>query len=222
MLLFQKCKSIAFDEWANVATASELLNGLLNDVLKPLKKKDLEFIFYFGDPGKTLFFQVDEILHIINKFTLQGRVTLVLDEHEAISLWMMLNGELPNTTFNVNTAPGLKKKCFSIFRTMNINRLLIYSVNSVIVFSEDQQFIFARRDLDQIVEIVSDARDKFITGFSFGLLRQLDIQHCIALGLVAFGAHTEIKNNPKPTDLLLYIEKWIADEGQSNGTFLYQ
>jgi hypothetical protein len=212
MLLFQKCRSVAFDELPNVARASELLNGLLNDVLKPLKKTDLDFIFYLGAPGRTLFFNADEMLHMINKFTLQGRVTFVLDEHEAINLWMMLNGELPNTTLSVNTATGLKKKCFSIFRTLNIDRLLIYSVNSVIIFSEDQQFIFARRDHDQIVEITSDVRDKFIAGFGFGLLCRLDIQHCIALGMILFGAHIEINNNPDPADLLLYIEKWLADQ----------
>jgi hypothetical protein len=128
---------------------------------------------------------------------------------------MALNGEMPNTTFNINTPHGLKKKCFSLLRTMNINRLLIYSVNSVILFSEDQQFIFARRDFDQIAEITADARDKFITGFSFGLLNKLEIRHCIALGL--------IMNIPAGTaELLSYIEKWIADQSQNNDKYLYQ
>lgn len=221
-ILFQNCGSVAFDEWANVSGASALWLGLLNDVLKPLKKKDLDFIFYMGNPGKTSYFQIDELLHIVNKFSAQGRVTFVLDEHEAINLWMVLSGELPNTTLSVNTAPGLKRKCFSIFRTMNINRLLIYSDNNVILFSEDQQFIFARRDQEQISEIAADSRDKFITGFSFGLLRQLDIQHCIALGLIMLGTYAEVKNNPDISDLLLYIDKWIADIEQTNNAFLYQ
>lgn len=222
MLLFKKCRSVAFDEWAVLAGASVLLNGLLDDVLQPLNKKDLDFIFYLGDPAKTLFFQVDGLLDIINRFTLQGKVTFILDEYEAINLWLMLSGEMPNTTFNINTSLGLKKKCFSILRTMNLSRLLIYSVNNVILFSEDQQFIFARGDLDQLVEITAGARDKFITGFSFGLLSRLEMQHCIALGLIMLGAHTEINNSCNPADLLLHIREWIEEESQNNQTFLYQ
>jgi hypothetical protein len=218
--LFQKCQSIAFSEWTSLTNASQLWLGILNDILKPLHK--IDFIFYLGDPGKTLFFQIDEILYMINKFTLQGKVTLVLDEHEAISLWMVLSGELPNTSFTINTAFGLKRKCFSIFRTMNINRLLIYSVNNVILFSDEQQFIFSRRTTDLLAEIPADARDRFITGFSFGLLRQLDIQHCIALGMITSGAHNDIKNNPDPAALLLYINTWIADQIQADSNFLYQ
>lgn len=221
-LLFQKCRSVTFNNWANQAGASGLLTGLFDDVIKPLNKKNLDFIFYVDDPGKTLFFRIDEILHIVNKFNVQGKVTFVLDEYEAINLWMILNGEMPDTTFNINTPYGLKKKCFSILRTMNINRLLIYSVNNVILFSEDRQFIFARRDLDQIAEIAAEARDKFITGFSFGLLSKLDIQHCIALGLSMLGVQIEMNTPPGAAELVSYIEKWIADQDQNNDRYLYQ
>src|ERR1700754_3508561 len=59
-VLFKHCRTIAFGDWANESDASDLWTGLLSDVIKPLKKKDLDFIFYLGDPDKMLFFQVDE------------------------------------------------------------------------------------------------------------------------------------------------------------------
>lgn len=222
LLLFQKCRAVTFNDWTNLAGTSGLLTGLFNDVIKPLNNKNLDFIFYLDDPGKALFFQIDEILHLINKFSIQSKTTFVLDEYEAINLWMTLNGEMPNTTFNISTPYGLKKKCFSLLRTMNINRLLIYSVNSVIIFSEDRQFIFARRDFDQIAEITAEARDKFITGFSFGLLSKLDIQHCIALGLIMLGVQTEMNLPFGAAELILYIENWIADQDPNNDRYLYQ
>ncbi|SEM80170.1 hypothetical protein SAMN05192574_101854 [Mucilaginibacter gossypiicola] len=221
-LLFKKCRAITFNHWTDLADTSSLLSGLFNDVIKPLVKQHLDFIFYLDDPGKKLLFQIDNILHVIEKFNMKGKVTFVLDEFEAVNLWMVLNGEMPNTTFNINTPNGLKKKCFSLLRTMNINRLLIYSINSVILFSEDQQFIFARRDFEEIAEIAADARDKFITGFSFGLLSKLDIQQCVALGLIMLGVQTEMKIPAGTTELLSYIEKWIADQGRSNDQYLYQ
>jgi uncharacterized protein YebE (UPF0316 family) len=222
LLLFKKCRAITFNRWTDLADTSSSLTGLFNDVIKPLDKQNLDFIFYLDDPGKKLFFETDNILHVIDKFSMKDKVTFVLDEFEAVNLWMLMNGEMPNTTFNINTPYGLKKKCFSLLRTMNINRLLIYSVNSVILFSEDQQFIFARRDFDQIAEIATDARDKFITGFSFGLLNKLDIRHSVALGLIMVGVQIEINIPAGTTELLSYIEKWIADQGRNNDRYLYQ
>ncbi|SDH17562.1 hypothetical protein [Mucilaginibacter gossypii] len=222
LLLFKKCSAITFNDWTDLVGTSGLLTGLFDDVIKPLNKSNLDFIFYLDDPGKTLFYQIDNIHQIVNKFGIKGKVTFVLDEFEAVNLWMVLNGEMPNTTFSINTPYGLKKKCFSILRTMSINRLLIYSVNSVILFSEEQQFIFARRDFDQIAEIAADARDKFITGFSFGLLSKLDIQHCIALGLIMLGVQTEMKIPAGTAELLMYVEKWLADHDQNNDKYLYQ
>src|ERR1041385_6653213 len=44
--IFNNCRTIAFDDWATLTGASVLWDGLLTDVIKPLGKTDLEFIFY--------------------------------------------------------------------------------------------------------------------------------------------------------------------------------
>lgn len=220
--LFQHCRTIAFDDWADVANSSDLWDGLLSDVIRPLKKTDLDFIFYLGDPAKRLSFQVDEILDIISEFSKHGRVTFCLDENEAVKLWMVLNGEHPDTTFKNYTPGELKRKYFSIFRTMSIDRLLIYSVNDAILFSNDQQFVLTRKIVDYSIEIAKDARDNFVAGFTIGLLQQLEIQHCIALGLIVFGAYGEYKTCPDQAALIAYIERWIADLEKPDAINLYQ
>src|SRR3569833_1070657 len=96
--LFRHCRTIAFDDWANVAGSSDLWDGLLSDVIRPLQKNDLDFIFYLGDPGRRLSFEVDEILDIISEFSKHGCVSFCLDENEAVKLWMVLNGEPPENT----------------------------------------------------------------------------------------------------------------------------
>jgi len=220
--LFQACRTIAFDDWADVANSSDLWDGLLRDVIRPLAKKDLDFIFYLGDPAERLSFQVDEILDIISEFSKHGRVTFCLDESEAIKLWMVLNGESPDSTLNAFALSDLKKKYFSIFRTMTVDRLLIYSVNDALVYSEDQQFVLTRQVVDYDLEIAKDARDNFIAGFAMGLILQLDIKYCIALGLIVFGAHGDNNSNPDKDALLTYIEKWIFDLNSEARINLYQ
>lgn len=220
--LFQACRTIAFDDWANVANSSDLWDGLLSDVIRPLRKKDLDFIFYLGDPAEKLSFQVDEILDIISEFSKHGRVTFCLDESEAIKLWMVLNGERPDSALKAFAPSDLKRKYSSIFRTMTVDQLLIYSANNALLYSEDQQFALTRKVVDYNIEVAKDARDNFIAGFAIGLILQLDIRYCIALGLIVFGAHGENSSNPDKDALLAYIEKWIIDLNNDDGINLYQ
>ncbi len=220
--LFRACRTIAFDDWANVANSSDLWTGLLSDVLRPLPKKNLDFIFYLGDPAKKLFFQVDEILDIISEFSKHGRVTFCLDESEAVKLWMVLNGESLDSVSRTFTPGDLKRKYFSIFRTMAVDQLLIWSANDAMVYSEEQQFVLTRKVVDQNIEIAEDARDNFVAGFAIGLILQLDIKYCIALGLIVFGSHGENNSNPDKDDLLAYIEKWIVDLNNEDIISLYQ
>ena len=87
--LFTSCHVISFADWSDIFGASDLWDGLLRDIIKPLPKKQFEFIFYLGDPTKRSVQEVDEILDIISDFSNYGRVTFVLNEEEACKLWMI-------------------------------------------------------------------------------------------------------------------------------------
>lgn len=220
--LFRKCRTIAFDDWAMMINASELWRELLSAVVAPLEKQDLEFIFYLGNAGGKLSLQVDEALKTISDFSVHGKVTLALDENEAISLWKMLNGVQASTVLEHQTAGDLKKKYFSIFNTIGITRLLIYSSNDAILLSSDDQFVFSRKTVSSATEIADSARHNFVEGFSIGLLLELDLIYCIALGLIVFGSYGENEALRDQKTLLSYIEKWIIDLNRPDSIFLYQ
>ena len=220
--LFNDCRTIAFDDWATLSGASALWERLLTNVIKPLGKTDLEFIFYLGDPMTKLSFEVDEALDIISAFSLHGKATFALDGNEAFKLWMMLNGVQPDTAVAEQSPADLKKKYFSIFRTMSIARLLIYSANDAMLYADDQQFVLSRKKVAHSIEIASDARQNFIEGYSVGLLMQLDIAHCIALGLIVFGSQGESKTGLEKTDLYNYVRNWTEDLQKPEEIQLYQ
>ncbi|WPU95743.1 hypothetical protein SNE25_09455 [Mucilaginibacter sabulilitoris] len=60
--LFNNCHTIAFDDWATLRGASVLWNELLINVIKPLGKTGLQYIFYLGNPMGKFSFEVDEAL----------------------------------------------------------------------------------------------------------------------------------------------------------------
>jgi hypothetical protein len=220
--LFRHCRTIAFDNWSSLIGASDLWNGLLIDVIKPIEKKDVEFIFYLGDPLTKLSFQVDEALDIISDFSLYGQVTFALDEEEASKLWMVLNGVRADTPVAHQIAPDLNRKYLSIFRTMKVTRLLIYSATNAVLFAKQQQFVLARRKVAQTTEMAMNARQNFIAGFSIGLLLQLNMAHCLALGLVVFEILGQHKVHLNKENLLEYIDQWINDLQKPETIYLYQ
>lgn len=98
-----------------MCTTADFWDKLYEDVIKPLHKRDFEFIFHLGDVTKKYAFEVEEMLDIMGDYTSHGRVTLVLDENEADSLYNKLNGPSLKT----------KEKYRFLFDTMNIDMLLI-------------------------------------------------------------------------------------------------
>jgi len=220
--LFQHCRTIAFDNWSGIIGASDLWSGLLADVIKPIKKKDFEFVFYLGDPQKKLSFQVDEAIDIISDFSRYGQVTFALDENEALKLWRVLNGiELDTPVIN-QSIHDLNRKYISIFRTMNVTRLLIYSASKAIVFTKEQQFVLARKKIASTIEMAINARQNFVAGFSISLLFQLDMVHGLALALVVFESLGEQKKRLDQKDLLAHIDLWIEDLQKPESMYLYQ
>jgi hypothetical protein len=113
--LFSNCSIIQLMDWATTDGASDFWDELYEDVIKPLNKRDFEFIFHLGDVTKKHAFEVEEILDIMGDYSSFGRVTLVLNENEADILWNKLNGPSQET---------IEKYRF-LFNTMNIDMLLI-------------------------------------------------------------------------------------------------
>ena len=208
--LFIDCQIVAFSDWANVHNGSDLWYGLLSDAIKPLRRKDFDFIFYLGDASKKLFFEVDEILDIISEFSLYGRVTFALDEVEAAKLWALLNGENPETVqFDFNSQ-GARKKYFSLFNTVNIAHLIIYSQRQAMLFSQGAQFEMLRRseNHDRPTDV---ERGNFIDGFGLGLSQKLEVFQCLALGIIAAGASAENGSIISPQQLCTYASKWLSE-----------
>jgi len=129
-----------------------------------------------------LVFETDEILDIISEYSSYGKAPLVLDETEADRLWSIVNGWNPGSTHISYKSQRAIEKYLSIFNTIRIDFLVIFSVNRTILLSREQRFEFAGRSLNN-ANASKFAKDCFDAGYQLGLLLKLKITHCIALGL---------------------------------------
>lgn len=205
--IFGNSPVIEFADWAGADNASGCWDGLYTDVIKSLDKRDLHFIFHLGDVAKKLVFEIDEILDIIGDYSLRGKVTLMLDDYEADNLWSRLNGQNPETFTTGFGSPEARERYQSLFNTMNIGVLLVLNGNRVILFSRDGQFDLASRPPAGIREVVN-TRGRFSVGYQMGLLLQLEIPDCIALGLAVSGGYPESVSGTGSALLLDYIQNW--------------
>ncbi len=206
--VFRNCWVIAFSDWAIVNRASELWQGLLFDVIKPLDRKDYSFIFHLGDPSKKPGYEVDKILDIISDFSFHGQVTLILTQHEATRLWMILQDQ--NDEIASAEMPGLTEKYQFIFDTLHISHLLIYAADHATLITDQQQYQFSGRSFGN-TKLSNEVKDNFNAGYSLGLLLQLEISQCVALGFTISGAYLENRTSPDRKALLSYIERWIGE-----------
>jgi hypothetical protein len=200
---------IEFADWAAVDNASGVWDGLYSDVIKPLKKRDFQFIFHLGDVAKKPVFETDEVLDIICDYASYGKVTLILDEHEADNLWCRLNGRNPDDTFSGVGSPGAKERYLSLFNTMRVDVLLVLCGGCAMLFSREGQFDLTGKSPVSIREVIH-ARDRFSAGYQMGLLLRLETLHCIALGLAVAGGCPELSSGSGSAAVLAYLEDWIS------------
>lgn len=203
--LFANCSLIEFGDWVELDDASGFWDGIYSDVIKPLQKKDFQFIFHLGDTARKGVFEIDEVLDIIGDYSSFGKVTLMLDNHEADNLWCRLNGRNPAGAVNGFGSQPAKEKHLSLFNTMSIDSLVVFYGHRSTQFSRDGQVQLTGRSPLSIRE-VANARGRFSAGYQLGLLLGLDPTHCIALGLAVSGAGHS--SGAGSVQVLQYIQDW--------------
>ncbi|SHM14687.1 hypothetical protein [Chitinophaga sp. CF418] len=208
--LFSSSSIVQFADWAGVDGASEYWDGIFSDVIRPLDKRDFQFVFRLGDISKRFVFEVDEILDIMGAYSSYGKVTLVLDHTEADKLWSKLNGIAYDVTVHGARLQEARERHLFIFNTMKIDSLIVLYANRTILFSREQQSQFAGRSFENIY-MPGYGRDCFDAGYRMGLLLQLHTSYCIALGQAVSGAFGRSESWPRSEVLLTYIKDWMTE-----------
>lgn len=202
---------IAFVDWANLPHASDIWQGVLDDVIKPLKRKDFIFLFDLSDPAKKTAQQIDEVLDIMSCFSSYGRVTVGLNENETLRIWAALHG-MDFVRDRANIPPVLEAGK-DVYQSMKIDTLLVHPVDRSIAYHEGQVIEMSGHYVDNPM-VLTGGGDNLNAGYCFGLLAGLSLQQCMLLGMAASGAYVEHGTNATLQTILDYLDRWIHEMEQ--------
>ena len=207
--VFRNCQVVSFLDWTEVYDAAELWDGLLREVIRPIGRRDFDFIFYPGNVSLKAVFETDEIMDIISAFSSFGRVTVIESENVIAQMEKLLNGVNPDTNTGSFTSRNPCGNYRSVFNSIRIGHLLVYGPDHILSILEEKSFEFKDRT---ITNDKSPGQEKsyFNAGYSMGLLLRLEMAHCVALGLSFAGAYKENELAPSTQTLLSYISEWMA------------
>lgn len=199
---------IAFVDWANLPHASDLWQGMLDDVIKPSKRRDFLFLFDLCDPSKKTTQQIDEVLDLISSFSPYGKVTLGLNENETLRIWAAIRGVdfLKERT----KIPPVVEAGDCLYKSMNIDSLLVHPIDRSIVYRPHETIELKGRLVTK-PRILTGGGDNLNAGFCVGLLSGFTISQCMLLGMAASGAYIENGASPDQQDIIDYLDVWIAD-----------
>lgn len=204
---FSGIRVVPFSDWASVHQAADLWYGLLADVIRPLARKDWEFIFYLGNPENRHFFDVDEILDVISSFSRNGHVTLALDEQEASGAWSILFGAKSAEEFGFRH-PEARARYRAIYQTLDIARLIVYAEDRALMILPDTHFEINRPSVPAR-RSGRDERGEFIEGYAIGLEAGLEPPLCLALGIATEGAASTDNGRPTPSQVRDFLARWM-------------
>ncbi|MCD9015138.1 hypothetical protein [Parachryseolinea silvisoli] len=202
---------IAFVDWANLPHASDIWQGVLDDVIKPLKRKDFLFLFDLSDPSKKTTQQIDEVLDIMSCFSSYGRVTVGLNENETLRIWAALRG----MDFVKDRAklPPVLEAGKDVYQSMKVDTLLVHPADRSIVYHQDQVIELSGHYVANPT-VLTGGGDNLNAGYCFGLLGGLPLEQCMLLGMAASGAYVEHGVNAGLATILEYLDRWIHEMEQ--------
>ncbi len=204
------CESavIGFVDWANLPHASNIWEGMLEDVVKPSGRKDFLFLFDLCDPSKKTTQQIDEVLDIISCFSPYGKVTLGLNENETLKIWAALRGM--DFVKDREKMPAILEAGDFLYKSMDIDSLLVHPIDRSIVYRKLETIELEGRLVTR-PRVLTGGGDNLNAGYSLGLISGFTTSQCMLLGMAASGAYIQNGSSPDRQDIIEYLDVWIRD-----------
>ncbi len=203
---------VAFVDWVNLPNASDIWEGVLDEIIKPSGRKNFYFLFDLCDPSKKTDEQIDEILDVISSFSPYGKVTLGLNENETLRIWCAINGVDYNSPSERDRIPSVRSAGDALYKTMNIDCLLVHPTDRTIVFRQ-HEIVELQGRLVTNPKVLTGGGDNLNAGYCLGLLNELSLQHCMLLGMATSGAYIQNGITPDVKSIIDYIQVWIEELG---------
>jgi hypothetical protein len=192
---------VAIVDWVNLPHASDIWQGLLEDIVMPSGSIGKKFLFDLCDPSRKSNQEIREALQIISRYSEFGEVTLGLNENETNIVFDAL--ENPN-----KNESSTEEKAKAIFDNMTIACLLIHPVNRSFAVTQNG-LVRVEGKLVEEPKILTGGGDNFNAGYALGCLLELEMEERLFLGMSCSGAYIQNGKSPGLSELAEYLETWI-------------
>lgn len=197
--IFSSADLIAMVDWANLAHAEDIWDGVINDVLIPSGRRDYMFFFDLCDPTRKAAHEIDDILDVISRFSYCGGVTLGINGNETMAIWSALTGK----TNEVSIEEAAK----FVHYAMNIDCLLVHLIDRCLVFHR-REFIELKGRFVNNPKLQTGGGDNLNAGFIAGMLAGFSINEAITLGMAASGSYVQEGVSADLPSLKAYVKNW--------------
>lgn len=201
---------LAFVDWVNLPHASDIWEGVLEDIIKPSGRKDFLFLFDLCDPSKKTTEQIDEVLDLMGCFSSYGRVTLGLNENETLKIWAAIKGVDANDPESKSKMPPVLEAGDFLYKSLSIDCLLVHPIDRTIVFHQRETLELQGR-LVTHPKVLTGGGDNLNAGYCLGLLGGLSLTNCMLSGMAASGAYIQNGVSPDLKAILDYIGVWMSE-----------
>jgi hypothetical protein len=200
--IYLKSQLIAAVDWVNLPHASNIWQGLLEEVVSPNGQKEKKFFFDLADPSRKSKEEIRHVLQIISGYSTFGDVALGLNENETNIVYEAIG----NT--DVQKA-DLEEKSKAIFGYMSIGSLVIHLVDRS--FAITKTGICAQKGrLVKQPKILTGGGDNFNAGYTLGWLLGVDMSQRLLLGMACSGSYIQNGHSPDISELTEYLKHVIV------------
>lgn len=195
----QEADLVALVDWCNLQHATNIWEGILNDLVKTTDRSNFQFFFDLADPSKKGKDDIQAVLSLIESFTAYGHVSLGLNENETHTLFAMLDGKPVNKSL---TAKGRH-----VFNQLKIDRLVVHPIDRCFVFETEKKHELKGKLVSK-PKVTTGGGDNFNAGFTFGLVHNCTTEHAMILAMATSGFYVANGKSPDINELIEHLNKW--------------
>ncbi len=199
---FSAAKFVALVDWCNLPLATNVWQGIQQELLPHLPTASRHYFFDLADPTKKSQSAIEAVLEVIGSFNDYGVVTLGLNENEARRLARSIEQQTGKTS-----GEELTEVCLFIYEHTNLTNLLVHPLNrSIIVSPQGIQTVPGRMVAKP--RISTGGGDNLNAGFCFGQLAEYSLELSALLGMATSGAYVQNGQSPSRSELITYLLNW--------------
>lgn len=200
--IYEEATLIGLENWTMLPYMTNIWNGLINEVLPNLSKKDNKYIFFdLADPENRLKKDILEALSVIKKFSDKFNVILGLNEKEAYEIGEILD------LFSSDNKPPLDVLVTSIAKKIDIYCLVVHPVKEAYAVCNGEIY-HTIGPYEPNPKLTTGAGDNFNAGFCFGQTLGLSPQLSLVLGTATSGYYVRNAQSPTLENLIDFLKKW--------------